>query len=588
MGLFQKAIETYDAMESLAGVKVENKETLAPVGYMITEAKLEITIDADGNFVRARKISEKIPIPCTEKSSGRSNSPVAHPLCDKLEYVAEIDNEKHSVYLDEVKSWKESKFSNPKIDAIYSYLIKNTVLKDCEKSNVLKIDNKGKIKEKDDIVTWRVEGLGENSGAVHEDHQLMRLYLDYYLNNKKFAEGVCMVTGKKECLAEQHLKGVSSFSGNAKLISSNDNDGFTYRGRFVDGGEAMSMGYMASQKAHNALKWLLSNNGVSMGERRIVCWNPQGRKIPEFNLPILSKLPDKVEPSDYKKQLQLVLNGYKSNLPEQDTVVIASFEAATSGRLSVAYYNELQRSDFLERLYYWDTTCCWNDNRWGVQSPAIYEIIKYAFGTQRDNGKVECDEKLISQHMQRLVSCRIDKALFPVDIMRNLVVKASNLQVYKGNNADRLLFITCAVIKKFRYDNYKEEWKMALDENLPDRSYQFGRLLAVLEKIENDTYKDESRETNAIRAQAFYVQRPLTAFSQIMTGLKTGYYPRLSEGTKIYYEQLIGSIMEKISILDNGEIDKPLKETYLMGYYLQKNSLYTKKETNNNQGIEEE
>ena len=120
---------------------------------------------------------------------------------------------------------------------------------------------------------------------------------------------------------------------------------------------------------------------------------------------------------------------------------------------------------------------------------------------------------------------------------------------------------------------------MALDENISDRSYQFGRLLAVLEKIEKDTYKNgEDRETNAIRIQAFYVQRPLSAFSQIMTGLKTGYYPRLSSAAKTYYEKLIGSIMEKISSSGEGELDKSLTETYLMGYYLQKNALYTKKE----------
>ena len=120
---------------------------------------------------------------------------------------------------------------------------------------------------------------------------------------------------------------------------------------------------------------------------------------------------------------------------------------------------------------------------------------------------------------------------------------------------------------------------MALDESVSDRSYLYGRLLAILEKIEKDTYKDgEARETNAIRTQAFYVQRPFTAFSQIMTSLKTGYYPRLSEGSKIYYEKLIGQIMEKISNSVE-ELDKPLSETYLMGYYLQKNVLYAKRET---------
>ncbi len=579
MGLFQKAVETYDAMQELAGVKVEGKETLAPIGYMITTANIEITVDADGNFVRAKRMDEKIPIPCTEKSSGRSSAPAAHPLCDNLTYVSDINAEKHSVYLEEIEAWKESEFTCAKIDAIYKYLKKNTVLEDCRKSSVIEFDANGKLKGEKELVTWRVEGLGEDSGAVHEDHQLMNSFSEYYIKNNDSVRGICMVTGESENLAKQHIKGVSSFSGNAKLISANDTSNYTYRGRFISGDEAMTMGYVASQKAHNVLKWLLSNYGVSFGNRRMVCWNPQGRQIPRFNLPLLQITDNMIEPADYKKQLQNVVNGYKTNLPESDTVVIASFEAATSGRLSVTYYNELQGSDFLDRLYYWDSTCCWNDNRWGVQSPTLYQIANYAYGTQRESGKVECDPRILAQHMQRLISCRIDKAMFPIDIMKNLVIKASNMQVYKGKNTDQLLFIACTAIKKYRYDHFKEEWEMALDENISDRSYQFGRLLAVLEKIEKDTYKNgEDRETNAIRIQAFYVQRPLSAFSQIMTGLKTGYYPRLSSAAKTYYEKLIGSIMEKISSSGEGELDKSLTETYLMGYYLQKNALYTKKE----------
>ena len=41
---------------------------------------------------------------------------------------------------------------------------------------------------------------------------------------------------------------------------------------------------------------------------------------------------------------------------------------------------------------------------------------------------------------------------------------------------------------------------MALEPGKQDRSYQFGRLLAVMEKVERDTYTDnENREPNAIR-----------------------------------------------------------------------------------------
>ena len=47
------------------------------------------------------------------------------------------------------------------------------------------------------------------------------------------------------------------------------------------------------------------------------------------------------------------------------------------------------------------------------------------------------------------------------------------------------------------------------------------------------------------------------------------------------YERLISGIMEQIHLsLENPEdYGKPLTESYLPGYYLQKSALYTKKET---------
>lgn len=122
---------------------------------------------------------------------------------------------------------------------------------------------------------------------------------------------------------------------------------------------------------------------------------------------------------------------------------------------------------------------------------------------------------------------------------------------------------------------------MALEENKKDRSYQFGRLLAVMEKIERDTYdSSDSRETNAIRMQQKFVQRPFYTADKVMQKLKAAYLPRLSVGARIYYDGLIGGIMDQLSEFSD-DLNKPLGETYLLGYYLQKNALYTKKRAEN-------
>lgn len=116
---------------------------------------------------------------------------------------------------------------------------------------------------------------------------------------------------------------------------------------------------------------------------------------------------------------------------------------------------------------------------------------------------------------------------------------------------------------------------MSLDENKKDRSYQFGRLLAVMEKIERDTYdKDEMREPNAIRMQAVFCERPYYVF-KILNERVVPYLQRHTVQSRAFYRNLISKIMDELSEYSDAELNKPLKETYLMGYYLQRKELYT-------------
>lgn len=582
MGLLQKALETYEAMEGLVGIYEDGKEEpLAPIGHIVTKAQIEVTINAEGTFVGAKQADkdQKIIIPVTEESSGRTSSPAAHPLCEQLGYLLGDDEVKFDLYINNLTQWCQSAYAHPKAKAVLAYIQQRTLRSDLTSARI------SPDKEKD-MVCWLVLGFGiSDRSAVWEDVDLMKAYSSYYLSQKQGETNLCMLTGEDTHITWQHLKGAFSLNGNAKIISANDSTNFTYRGRFAEPEEAASMGYLASQKAHNALKWLISTQGTIQGGRAFVCWNPQGRAVPQPTQPVQDQFEDEEDLFDYRnycQDLRRKLQGYQDKWQPEDQVIIAAFDAATTGRLAITYYNEMLGSDFLDRLAHWDVTCCWKDYYHGIQSPLLYNIIAFAFGTPRgENGKVEPDEKLIAPQMQRLLSCHIDQAAFPLDIMQALVNKAGNLQIYKTNR-NKLLCITCAVIRKCYFDHKKGEFKLALEPERMDRSYQWGRLLAVMEKIERDTYDpDEKREPNAIRMQSVFVKRPGYAFMVIMEQLKNAYYPRLHIALRTKYEKLIGEIMEQIhlSLKETENYGDPLTETYLLGYYLQKSALYTKKET---------
>lgn len=119
---------------------------------------------------------------------------------------------------------------------------------------------------------------------------------------------------------------------------------------------------------------------------------------------------------------------------------------------------------------------------------------------------------------------------------------------------------------------------MALEPNKKDISYQYGRLLAVLEKIERDTYsEEETREPNAMRLQTVFAQRPLAASRIIWEQVKKAYLPRLKPAIRTYYERILTDIVKKINEFSDVEQTRPLGDTYLLGYYLQRSDLYTSK-----------
>jgi len=584
MGLFQQAIKTYDSMEKmgLVGKYEEGKEPLAPIGHNTIRAGIVISINMNGEFIDAEKVNMNIIIPVSELSSGRTSTSAInhpHPISDKLKYII------NDIYLENLIEWEKSEYKDDKLIAIIKYLKRCSVIDDLKNRGLITYDSNKNLKNIDDVVTWRIYGYGNSSVNLFEDKEIMNKYQLFYIDKKSHQEKeLCYVTGESDYSTTKHLMGVVSKKKTAKIISSNDKDNFTYKGRFIDEKEALSVGYIASQKAHNVLKWLVSTQGIPMGERILVCWNPEGKKIPQPHSPLIRRSKEETyKPSDYKEKLRSILLSYKKNIGGFDEAVIVSFDASTKGRLSVSYYNEMKCSDFLERIEYWDNTCCWYDNNYGTYSPGLYDIVDVAFGFQRgeeDNSRIETDPKVVSQHLQRLIKCRIDKTNIPRDILNAIISKTANLQIYNAHNRRKVLFTACAVIRKYYIDSRKEIWEMALDKDKKDRSYQFGRLLAVFEKIERDVYSvsGEKRETNAIRMQSVYVKRPAYASKILIEQLKNSYYPKLSVGSRTYYDKLIGQIMSVISEFGDEKFNKPLSETYLLGYYLQRNDLYTKKE----------
>ena len=586
MGLLQKAVETYDANASLIGVYQAGRDPLAPIGHSLTNAGIEITLNARGAFLAARRVEKtepKILIPVTEDSSGRTSGLAAHPLCDQLKYIACTNEKAHALYLQTLRAWMESPHPHPFLQAVFSYAEGGSILNDLTGAGIL--DSAERYDEKI-MICWRVHGLADEEPACWKNRNLVASFAAYYCERISARDRrLCMVEGKTEAAALQHPKGIIPVNGNAKLISANDTSGFTYRGRFSEEWQAASVGYVASQKAHSAIRWLASDQGVYdfSGNRIFLCWNPQGEALPKPMRRLRgaeAEAPRK--PSDYQEQLKATLLSLRKErqLRDTDSAILVSFDAATTGRLSITDYNELSLGVFLERMQTWDAHCCWYAGKYGIQAPDLFQIVECAFGTPRGSS-LAIDDRIQRYHLQRLLDCKVNGGLFPQDVARALAERASMPLAYEEAIWRRILHTACSAIQKYRYDTKQGGDEMAWELDKRDRSFQYGRLLAVMDRAEQDYYykTQEKRQTNAIKFMNEFRLRPFSVYERVNRHLHQAYLNRVEPWQADRYERLTGEIMEIIREFPEDELNKPLSDLYLMGYDLQRNAFFEKNET---------
>lgn len=613
MSWINSLYETYNNCLDVVGV-IDNDETvLLPISHSTQNAQIEITIDMNGNFKRANKVDKKDAvtiIPVTEDSGSRGNGNFPHPLCDKLCYIArdyshynkkKDMSEYFNTYIGQLGKWCNSEFAHEKAVAVWRYLSKSNTIKDLIDEKVLEFDDKGALSDKvnkiqglsqlDSFVRFIVQNDENNKteSKVWKDKSLYNSFIKYY-NKTKIELDNCYITGELVPCSDKHPSKVRNSGDKAKLISANDSSGFTYRGRFTEKNQAASVGYEASQKAHNALRWLIQKQGYTRDGAAIVSWAINGAEIPnpcDDTDDLFEEVSDNnVDTAiSYAKRLNKAIDGYRVDLTTSTKIVVMAVDAATTGRLSITYYREINGSEFLDRILEWHLQCSWKHfykkNEEGyyafIGAPSPREIAITAFGIDQ-NGMLKANDKLIRSTVERLLPCIVDGRKIPYDIVNAAFNNATRPMAMTPYNWQRVLSNTCAIIKKYRYEKNKEVWNMALDLNNRDRSYLFGRLLAVADMAESITYEyGEKRETNAKRYMNIFSKRPAKTWKIIAERL-IPYFNKMHVGQRLNYENMINEIA---SMFEDGAFNnEALSELYLLGYYCQSDFMKSKKDKN--------
>ncbi|TDF99442.1 type I-C CRISPR-associated protein Cas8c/Csd1 [Paenibacillus piri] len=615
--------ETYESNLDLVG-KIEKKHndqeyTLLPVSHTTQNAHIEVEITENGEFHSATVIDKSDAstlIPCTEDSANRAGSKIApYPLHDKLSYVAgdyaafggEIKKEEpFPYYIKQLKDWADSPQAAAKVKSIYLYLSKGKLIQDLVKEKVLYVDAGDRLLDKWDQHAEAFHGTtrppifsviaGEQASAfvrfnvyspakilskVWKDQEMYDSFVQFY-SGQLGDEDLCYVTGRTMPATDKHANKIRNAADKAKLISANDTSGFTFRGRFNLSHEAASISYEVSQKAHNALKWLINRQGKIMDQRVFLVWGNDDLDIPGLTEDSFAIDPEAVAVKEkvsftnkeYASEMAKALDGYRNRLssPSEAKVNILIMDSATTGRMAVLYYRNMNKELYLDKLVKWHSTCVWlhryrkDDNGDFVQfygAPATKDIAYAAYGPR-------ASDKVVKGLMERMLPCIIDDRNIPSDIVSSAKQRASSPESMEKWEWEKTLSIACALINK------REGINVALDTDNNDRDYLFGRLLAVADVLERRALGDETRATNAIRYMNAFSRHPERTWRTIQACLQP-YQARL--GTKAtYWSKIIDEVASRIPADQFN--NKPLSGLYLLGFYSQRHELYQKKESN--------
>ena len=140
-------------------------------------------------------------------------------------------------------------------------------------------------------------------------------------------------------------------------------------------------------------------------------------------------------------------------------------------------------------------------------------VSKYAYGLEKSE-RIEIESRIYTKKIEELLWCKLYEYPISESLKNALVTRASSLLKYKSlKNRRYITYIAALILRKYENDKAgKDVYTMTLDSDNTEINYLMGRLLAVYEKDEFDTYTEEelkSRIPNAVRYQNKYVQRPV-------------------------------------------------------------------------------
>ncbi len=611
MNWMSELVDLYDKNQSQVGkITYVGKDgdkpvTLMPIAHTTVNVDIEIRLNLDGKLVGVEPLdSEKTIIPATIESASRSGSKfVPMAVDDKLQYIAQDYNklqkalgnkengafDKYIQQLTEFIDFTEERAKKvaPIFKAIQKYVENHDLVQDLMNSGQF-CDKPCQYYSDLDMKSQLTKNVFCRFNVLTDEPERWRnvdcfnAWVDFYQEkiSRTGQKGFDYVTGKDDVLlTSSHPKGILPIASNAKLISANDTTNFTFRGRFENSDEAVTISYESTQKAHAALKWLLAKQGYPIGGRYYLAWGTAGQNLTLLNpsdndlfIKIYSLNDDQREDTNsaFASQLRnLLFKGADlKGISIKDPVFVMQLESATPGRFGIVYYQALDLTTYINRISDWYAKLSLDSNLKKSGYPSLGYIVNRIYGNRDDETIQKQKRDAISNLVQSILGGRNISYSYLSKIYQRAIRPAT----FKNTNNDTWIATVTTAARLFKSYYFRKEIRPMLNTEFKDRSYLYGRLLAVADVIEQGVLgaNNQERLTNAQRYMSSFSQRPEETWRVIYVNLQS-YLIKSSYKRKA--QQLFDEINEKLDVTDP-YLNSPLDGKFLIGFSQQRTAWY--------------
>lgn len=299
MGMIERLEELWDVIGEKAPLLFEHRR-----------ADIIADIDENGTLLSARRSSEYVPVPINVTASSLSRKSDPLPLCDRLCFLADDlhdDDAIHAVYAARLREWAQSRFSTAPLRAVLRCISAGGL---CERLSRFEVLSDKPAQNRRQFIVFTVNGV-----HLYEHDRFVRSVADRF---RESPDGL-LRSFDPEMLFPAAL---TSPRSRARLISAPP------RGT-LHSEISVRIGAETLLKAHEALRQLLWQTGVRVGESFFAAFTEQGM------LPLYGIFDGEV---------------CSQHQARGRTVCVMCVSEYSESRLSVTLYRELPREAFNEAV----------------------------------------------------------------------------------------------------------------------------------------------------------------------------------------------------------------------------------------------